>query len=125
MAGCPRARLVDIVLLSPLSVVPDRQRSGIGGLLLRTAVKAALRRSPVLALEGDPGYYGARGFDAAGDHGIVPPSDRIPPAACQVILGQDDEPWMTGRIVYPEVWWRHDAVGLRDPLLEQVEQQHG
>ena len=40
------ARLVDIVLLSPLSVVPDRQRSGIGGLLLRTAVKAALRRSP-------------------------------------------------------------------------------
>jgi putative acetyltransferase len=24
------------------------------------------------------------------------------------------EPWMTGTVVYPDVFWRHDAVGLRD-----------
>ena len=28
---------------------------------------------------------------------------------------------MTGRLVYPDVWWRLDLVGLRDPLLAQVE----
>jgi putative acetyltransferase len=25
------------------------------------------------------------------------------------------EPWMTGTLVYAEPFWRHDAVGLRDP----------
>jgi putative acetyltransferase len=28
---------------------------------------------------------------------------------------------MTGRLVYPDVWWRLDLVGLRDPLLGQLE----
>ena len=28
---------------------------------------------------------------------------------------------MTGRVVYRDVWWEHDATGLRDPLLAQVE----
>ena len=31
------------------------------------------------------------------------------------------EPWMTGRLVYPDVWWQLDLVGLRDPLLRQLE----
>ena len=31
------------------------------------------------------------------------------------------EDWMTGRIVYPEVWWRHDSTGLRDPDLAEIE----
>jgi putative acetyltransferase len=25
------------------------------------------------------------------------------------------EPWMTGTLVYSEIFWRLDAVGLRDP----------
>ena len=29
--------------------------------------------------------------------------------------------WMTGRLVHPDVWWRHDAAGLRDPDLAAVE----
>ncbi len=28
---------------------------------------------------------------------------------------------MTGRLVYPDVWWRHDSAGLRDPELAEVE----
>ena len=35
------------------------------------------------------------------------------------------ERWMTGASVYPAVWWRQDAVGLRDPLLSEVEQRLG
>ena len=31
------------------------------------------------------------------------------------------EPWMTGRLVYRDVWWEHDSTGLRDPDLAEVE----
>ena len=30
---------------------------------------------------------------------------------------------MTGQVVYRDVWWRHDAAGLRDPRLSDLEQQ--
>ena len=29
---------------------------------------------------------------------------------------------MTGALVYAEPFWEHDCVGLRDPLLSQLEQ---
>ena len=32
--------------------------------------------------------------------------------------------WMTGRLVYRDVWWRHDAAGLRDPLLAELEEEY-
>ena len=116
-----RRALVDITVLSPLSVEPDRQRQGIGTALLAAASGAALRRTPVVVLEGDPAYYSARGFAPAGDVGITPASDRIPPPACQVMTGAAFEPWMAGRVIYPDVWWRHDATGLRDPQLAEIE----
>ena len=54
-----RRELVDVWLLSPLSVVPDRQGSGIGTRLLAAAVdEARAGDTPLLFLEGDPGYYG-------------------------------------------------------------------
>ena len=55
-----RRELVDVWVLSPLSVVPDQQRRGIGTRLLAAAVDAARAgETPLLFLEGDPGYYGA------------------------------------------------------------------
>jgi putative acetyltransferase len=33
------------------------------------------------------------------------------------------EDWMAGRLIYPDVWWRHDAAGLRDPELAEIEEQ--
>ena len=33
------------------------------------------------------------------------------------------EEWMTGQLIYPAVWWEHDAAGLRDPDLAEVEQR--
>jgi putative acetyltransferase len=39
---------------------------------------------------------------------------RIPEPAFQVAtLPGYDQAWMRGALVYPDVWWRHDAVGLR------------
>lgn len=117
-----RPELVDILVLSPLGVAPDHQRRGAGKALLAAAVKEAARLgAPLVALEGDPGYYSRHGWHPASSYGIEPPSLRVPRPACQVVPLAGHKPWMTGRIVYRDVWWEHDSAGLRDPLLAQVE----
>lgn len=118
-----RRELVDVLLLSPLSVLPSLQGQGIGTRLLAEALPAcaALGR-PLVALEGDPAYYGARGFQPGSSVGITPPSERTPLPAFQVATFDGWQEWMTGRLVYPDVWWRHDAAGLRDPLLARLEE---
>lgn len=121
-----RDRLVDVLVLSPLAVAPEHQRAGIGSELLH-AVPALAERlgAPLVFLEGDPGYYGSRGWQHASVHGLERPSNRIPAPACQVRLLAGHEPWMTGRLVYPDVWWRLDLVGLRDPDLAAIERTLG
>lgn len=117
-----RRALVDVLVLSPLSVLPTHQARGIGTTLLTAAVAAGEQTGkPAMVLEGSPLYYGKRGFDRGSTHGIVAPSDRTPDAAFQVALFGSWEEWMTGRVVYPDVWWRNDAAGLRDPLLAELE----
>ena len=107
-------RLVEVLVLSPLSVRPDRQRSGVGRVLvLRSLALLGDRPEPLVFLEGDPRYYGRLGFVAAGALGFSAPSVRIPEAAFQVWRLAADEGSVTGALVYPDVFWRHDAVGLR------------
>lgn len=116
-----RDRLVDILVLSPLSVRPDRQGAGIGTTLLAAAVEAARSTSaPAVFLEGDPRYYGARGWQPADAHGIEAPSRRTPGPAFRVVP-LAGSPLPAGRVVYRDVWWVHDSAGLRDPALAEVE----
>ena len=118
-----RRQLVDVLVLSPLSVRPDRQSAGIGTALLGAALEAATAAgAPAVFLEGSPHFYGRRGFARAGAHGFEAPSRRTPDAAFQVVLLPGHEAWMTGRVVYRDVWWEHDAAGLRDPVLAELEQ---
>jgi putative acetyltransferase len=108
------SRLVDVYVLSPLGVLPGFQRQGIGAALIRIALQAAEERQvPLVFLEGDPAYYGKRGFERADAHGFRAPSLRIPPPAFQVARLPGYEPWMTGTLVYSDVFWSHDCVGLR------------
>jgi len=119
-----RQALVDVAVLSPLSVVPDAQRNGIGTALVGSAIEAARDVGvPALFLEGSPSYYGARGFEQAGRHGFEPAPARTPGAAFQVALLDAHENWMTGRLVYRDVWWSHDSAGLRDPDLADLERR--
>ena len=121
-----RRALVDVLLLGPLSVAPDHQGAGVGTTLLAAAVTEAERLgAPLLVLEGSPAYYGARGFSAASSYDIEAPSRRTPAPAFQVVVLPGHEEWMTGRVVYRDVWWEYDAAGLRDPLLAQVEASLG
>lgn len=121
-----REQLVDVLVLSPLAVAADHQRRGVGARLLDAALAAAeAELAPLVLLEGDPGYYGRLGWTCAEDEGIGRPSTRIPRPAfqCRVLPGRED--WMRGAMVYPSPWWLRDLVGLRDPLLAELEKRLG
>ena len=108
-------RLVEVLVLSPVGVIPECQRQGIGGRLVHHALAEAARAgAPLVFLEGDPRYYARFGFGAARGHGFTPPSVRIPDAAFQVVTLPGYQPWMTGALVYAEQFWTHDCVGLRE-----------
>lgn len=114
-------RLVAGLTLSPLSVLPAHQRQGVGAALVAAALRAADEAGePFVMLEGAPGLYRQWGFEPAADHGLSPPSARVPAPACQVALLGSWDPSVTGALVYNDVFWTHDAVGLRGAVLEQV-----
>jgi putative acetyltransferase len=109
-----RPRLVDVLVLSPLSVRPTHQDRSVGTALVAAALETAERlEAPAVFLEGDPAYYGRRGFRPAAEHGFEAPSRRTPEPAFQVARLSRHEGWMVGRVVYRDVWWEYDAAGLR------------
>lgn len=114
LLDAPR-RLVGVQVLSPLAVIPESQKRGIGSALVRHGLGVLAERAvPLVFLEGSPRYYSRFGFAPGGELGFRKPSLRIPDDAFQVFRFPEYEPWMTGTLVYAEPFWRHDAVGLRE-----------
>jgi putative acetyltransferase len=112
-------RLHEVLVLSPLSVHPDGQGHGVGSELVRRSLaRLEDRPEPLVFLEGSPAYYGRLGFRAGGDAGFTPPSRRIPPAAFQYVPLPPYLSSMTGALVYPDAFWEHDSVGLREHPAE-------
>jgi putative acetyltransferase len=109
-------RLVDVLVLSPVSVAPAHQGRGIGTALVRHGLDAvrSLPDEPLVFLEGAPGFYGRFGFEPAEPIGFRRPSLRIPEPGFQVIRMPSWDSWMTGTLVYSRVFWDLDLVGLRD-----------
>jgi putative acetyltransferase len=115
LLDAPR-RLVPVQVLSPIGVVPACQKQGVGTALIGRGLDLLVERNvPLVFLEGAPAYYSRLGFQPAADQGFRKPSLRIPDEAFQVLRLPAYEPWMTGTLVYAEAFWRHDAVGRRDP----------
>lgn len=110
-------RLVDVLVLSPVSVASDHQGRGLGSALIRHGLDVVRARGtePLVFLEGAPGFYARFGFEPGEPLGFRRPSLRIPEPAFQVIRMPAWEPWMTGTLVYSRVFWDLDCVGLRDP----------
>jgi putative acetyltransferase len=110
------ARLVEVLVLSPLGVVPAWQRRGVGTALCAAGLADARKLAiPAVFLEGDPAYYGRLGWDRASARGFTAPSKRIPDAGFQVALLPSWQPTMAGALVYNDTFWAHDLVGLRPP----------
>jgi putative acetyltransferase len=115
LLDAPR-RLVEVQVLSPVGVLPAAQGRGVGSALIRSGLELLRERAvPLVFLEGAPGFYARFGFEPGGELGFRKPSLRIPDAAFQALRLPAYEPWMIGTLVYSEVFWRHDAVGLREP----------
>jgi putative acetyltransferase len=115
-------RLVDVFSLSPLGVLPEFQRQGIGTRLVAHALAEADGQGiPLVFLEGSPRYYGERGFSDATELGFRPPTLRYPPGAFQVATLSSYEGWMTGTFVYSDIFWATDCVGLRGERLRTAQ----
>lgn len=93
----------EVLTLTPLAVLPEYQRRGIGSALVCAALAEADRRSePLVVLEGSPRYYGRLGFEFAPAHGIfIALPDWAPPEAAQVYRLARYDARIRGRIEYP------------------------
>jgi len=113
LLDAPR-RLVEVQVLSPVGVLPERQRQGIGSMLITTGLEMLDARGvPLVFLEGSPTYYRRFGFVAGAQMDFLKPSLRIPDEGFQVKVLRSYEPWMTGTLVYSQTFWDLDFVGLR------------
>jgi putative acetyltransferase len=91
-----------VLVLAPIGVVPERQRSGVGSALVWAALGAADGLgAPLVTVLGDPAYWSRFDFVAAYRHGIAPPAP-IPGDAFQArARGRGPDPGIRGTLVYP------------------------
>jgi len=86
--------------LGPLSVLPTHQGQGIGQALMHAVIGAAeAAGEPLIALLGDPRFYGRFGFVEASQIGLAAP-DPSWGAHFQVRLLTDRPPSVTGAFRY-------------------------
>lgn len=79
-----------VLLLAPLSVLPEFQRRGVGSALMRDVLaRARSRPEPMVVLLGHPEYYPRFGFRRAAEFGLSPDS----PAAMVYPLHRDLSPY--------------------------------
>ncbi|MDT4976240.1 MAG: putative acetyltransferase [Pseudonocardiales bacterium] len=103
---------VAILCLTPLSVVPEAQRKGIGRALVERVLRAAATRAePFVVLEGNPRMYARFGFEPAADYGIERPSELIPEPAFQLVRLPSYRPELRGQVRYPDYFYEIGAVG--------------
>jgi putative acetyltransferase len=90
-----------VLELGPMSVAPERQRSGIGSALVEEALRRADDRGePLVLVLGHPTYYPRFGFRPASTLGIVPPPGVRDEAFMAVPLRAYD-PSLRGQVVLP------------------------
>jgi putative acetyltransferase len=100
-----------ILVLTPLAVIPDRQRAGIGSALVNHCIEVSNQLGePLLFVEGIPGYYPKFGFQSAADVGLIKPDEKIPDAAFMVKLLNNYAPEVRGQVRYTSAY-----EGLPDP----------
>jgi putative acetyltransferase len=81
--------------LAPMAVLPERQRQGIGSMLVQAGIAAVRERNyPFIIVLGHPEYYSRFGFVPGSHHGLSCQWDGVPDEAFMVLIL--DEPAMAG-----------------------------
>jgi len=93
-----------ILVLAPVSVLPQAQGRGVGSALVnRLIVLAGEAGETLVVVLGDPRYYGRFGFARAALTGIHPP-DGVPAEAFSVKRLAEDTPPKKGTVRFPAVF---------------------
>jgi len=72
--------------LAPMVVLPDRQRQGIGSLLIHAGIDAMRKRNcPFIIVLGHPEYYPRFGFGPASQHDLSCQWEGVPDEAFMVL----------------------------------------
>jgi putative acetyltransferase len=97
----------ELLSLGPMAVMPDRQRAGIGTMLVRRGVELAARTNyPLVVVLGHPEYYPRFGFEPARPRGIETPYDA-PGEAWMALRLPAYDPQIRGAVRYPPAWPRN------------------
>lgn len=73
--------------LAPVAVLPERQRRGIGALLVNRGIEMLKSRScPFIIVLGHAEYYPRFGFERASMHGIRSQWDEVPDEAFLILI---------------------------------------
>jgi predicted N-acetyltransferase YhbS len=87
---------ISAVILAPLAVIPEMQRKGVGGCLIRKGLRLLTDRDiDLVFVLGHPTYYPRHGFQPAGVLGFEAPYP---------ILEKDKDAWMVQQL-------RRDVIG--------------
>jgi putative acetyltransferase len=91
-----------VLELGPMSVHPRNQRSGVGGKLIREALRRAEERGePLVLVLGHPTYYPRFGFRPASMLGIEAPDPSLPDEVFMALPLKAYDPSLRGRVVLP------------------------
>jgi putative acetyltransferase len=95
---------VPVLALAPMGVLPDRQRQGVGSVLMREGLRrAAATDFPLVVVVGHADYYPRFGFERGEDHGVACPFP-VPAEAWMVHLLPAYRPEARGTVEYPEAF---------------------
>jgi putative acetyltransferase len=73
--------------LAPMAVLPDRQREGIGSLLVRRGLEVLRNRGcPFVVVVGHPKFYPRFGFEPASKHGLLSQWKGVPDEAFMTLI---------------------------------------
>jgi putative acetyltransferase len=77
--------------LAPMAVSPDRQRQGIGSLLVRGGLRILRDQGcPFVIVLGHPGYYPRFGFEPASRNNVQSQLDGVPDEAFMIVVFDRD-----------------------------------
>ena len=93
--------------VAPLSVLPEFQRMGIGGMLIRAAhSKASELGYGAAVLLGHPDYYPKFGYQKASSFGIQFPFDAPDPCCMAIALKEHGLDGVQGMVSYPDAFYQ-------------------